>query len=109
MRGECGTCTVIMNGKSVYACTILAIEADGAEITTVEGLSDGQNFNGMQKAILDADSLQCGYCAPGFIMSAQALLNKNANPTRDEVREALSGHICTCGNINQYIDAALSV
>jgi len=107
MRGECGTCTIIMNGKSVYSCTILAIEANGAEITTIEGLSDGMNFTGMQKAILDADSLQCGFCAPGFIMSAQALLNKNPNPTRDEVREALSGHVCTCGNINQYVEAAL--
>jgi len=107
MRGECGTCTIIMNGKSVYSCTILAIEADGAEITTVEGLSDSQNFTGMQKAILENDALQCGFCAPGFIMSAQALLNKNSNPTRDEVREALSGHICTCGNINQYVEAAL--
>jgi len=107
MRGECGTCTVIMNGKSVYSCVILAIEADGAEITTVEGLSDGINFTGIQKAIWDTDALQCGYCAPGFIMAAQALLNKNPNPTRDEVRKALSGHICTCGNINQYVEAVL--
>jgi aerobic-type carbon monoxide dehydrogenase small subunit (CoxS/CutS family) len=106
-RGECGTCTVIMNGKSVYSCVILAVEADGAEITTVEGLSDSQSFSGIQKAILDNDSLQCGFCAPGFIMSAQALLGKNSNPTRDEVREALSGHICTCGNTHQYVEAVL--
>ncbi|UCE98449.1 MAG: (2Fe-2S)-binding protein [Dehalococcoidia bacterium] len=108
-RGECGTCTIIMNGKSVYACMILAVEANGTEITTIEGLSDEMNFSGMQKAILEADSLQCGFCAPGFIMAAQALLNNNPNPTRDEVREALSGHICTCGNINQYVEAALKV
>ena len=106
-RGECGTCTVIMNGKSVYSCVILAVEADGAEITTVEGLSDGINFTGIQKAIWDTDALQCGYCTPGFIMAAQALLDKNSSPTRDEVREALSGHICTCGNTNQYVEAVL--
>ena len=106
-RGECGTCTVIMNGKSVYSCLILAVDSDGAEITTIEGLSDSQNFTGIQKAIWDTDALQCGFCAPGFIMCAQDLLNKNSNPTRDEVREALSGHICTCGNTNQYVEAVL--
>jgi carbon-monoxide dehydrogenase small subunit len=108
-RGECGTCTLIMNGKAVYSCLILAVEANGAEITTIEGLSDEINFTGMQKAILDTDALQCGYCAPGFIMAGQALLNKNSNPTRDEVRKALSGHMCTCGNQNQYVEAVLSV
>ena len=106
-RGECGTCTVIMNGKSVYSCLILAVDADDAEITTIEGLSDSQNFTGMQKAVWDTDALQCGFCTPGFIMCAQDLLNKNPNPTRDEVREALSGHICTCGNTNQYVEAVL--
>jgi len=106
-RGECGTCTVIMNGKAVYCCLILAVDADGAEITTVEGLSDSQNFTGIQKAILDTDALQCGFCTPGFIMCSHDLLSKNSNPTRDEVREALSGHICTCGNTNQYVEAVL--
>ena len=106
-RGECGTCTVIMNGKSVYSCLILAVDADDAEITTIEGLSDSQNFTGVQKAVWDTDALQCGFCTPGFIMCAQAFLDKNSNPTRDEVREALSGHICTCGNTNQYVEAVL--
>jgi len=108
-RGECGTCTVIMNGKAVYSCLILAVEADGADITTVEGLSDGINFSGIQKSILDNDSLQCGFCTPGFIMASKALLNRNPNPTRDDVRKALSGHMCTCGNQNQYIEAVLKV
>jgi aerobic-type carbon monoxide dehydrogenase small subunit (CoxS/CutS family) len=108
-RGECGTCTVIVNGKSVYSCLILATDADGAIIQTVEGLSDGINFTGYQKAIYDTDALQCGFCAPGFIMSATALLASNPKPTLDQVREALSGHICTCGNTKQYVEAVMQV
>jgi aerobic-type carbon monoxide dehydrogenase small subunit (CoxS/CutS family) len=108
-RGECGTCTVIVNGRAVYSCLLLAIEADGATIQTIEGLSDGINFTGVQKAIYDNDSLQCGYCTPGFIMAATALLANNPKPTVDQVREALSGHICTCGNIKQYVEAVMKV
>lgn len=108
-RGECGTCTVILNGKAVYACVVLACEVDGATIQTIEGLSDGMNFTGIMKAIYDTDALQCGYCAPGFIMASKALLDKKPKPTLDEVREALSGHICTCGNIKLYVDAVLKV
>jgi aerobic-type carbon monoxide dehydrogenase small subunit (CoxS/CutS family) len=108
-RGECGTCTVIMNGKAVYSCVVLAVDAEGAQIQTIEGLSDGMNFTGIMKAIYDGDSLQCGYCAPGFIMAAKALLDAKAKPTLDDVRTALSGHICTCGNIKLYVDAVLTV
>ncbi len=108
-RGECGTCTIIMNGKAVYACMVLAVHADGAKIQTVEGLSDGINFSGIQKAIYDTDALQCGFCAPGFIMAATALLAAKPKPTLYEVREALSGHMCTCGNTKQYVEAVLKV
>ncbi len=105
--GECGTCTVMLNGKAVYSCVVLACEVDGAQIKTIEGLSAGVNFTGIMKAIYDTDALQCGYCAPGFIMASQALLETKASPTLDEVREALSGHLCTCGNIKLYVDAVL--
>jgi aerobic-type carbon monoxide dehydrogenase small subunit (CoxS/CutS family) len=108
-RGECGSCTILMNGKAVYSCMVLAVEADGAEITTVEGLSDGINFTGVQKAFFDNDALQCGYCTPGFIMAATALLAEKPKPSLDDIREALSGHQCTCCNHKTYIDALLKV
>lgn len=108
-RGDCGSCTVVMNGKAVYSCLVLAVEAEGANIVTIEGLSDDITFTGIQKAIYDEDSLQCGYCAPGFIMASHALLTAKPNPTLNEVREALSGHICTCGNTKMYVDAVLKV
>jgi carbon-monoxide dehydrogenase small subunit len=109
-RGECGTCSVIMNGKAVYSCVVLACEAGGANIETIEHLSTGiAPFTGIIKAIYDTDALQCGYCAPGFIMASKALLDKKPKPTIDEVREALSGHVCTCGNIKLYVDAVLKV
>lgn len=109
-RGECGTCSVILNGRAVYSCVVLACEAEGATIETIENLSTGiPPFTGIMKAIYDTDALQCGYCAPGFIMASKALLDKKPKPTLDEVREALSGHVCTCGNIKLYVDAVLAV
>lgn len=106
--GECGGCTVLMNGKPVNACLVLVVEADGASIETVEGLSDGINLSSVQQIFYDKDALQCGYCAPGIIMSATALKREKANPTLNEVREALSGHTCTCGNLNNYMAALLN-
>lgn len=108
-RGECGACTVIMNGKAVYSCVLLAVECEGATIETVEGLGDAINLTGIQKAIYDTDALQCGYCAPGFLMASKALLAVKPKPTMAEVKEALSGHLCTCGNTKFYIDAVLKV
>jgi len=108
-RGDCGTCTVVMNGKAVYSCLVLAVEAEGANIVTIEGLSDGITLTGIQKAMYDEDSEQCGFCSPGFIMAGQALLAAKPKPTLDEVREALSGHICTCGNTKMFVDAVLKV
>ena len=107
--GECGSCTVLMNGKPVNSCLVLAIEADGASIETIEGLSDGITLSPVQQIFYDKDALQCGYCAPGIIMSATALKKAKANPTLDEVREALSGHICTCGNLSTYMAALLDL
>ncbi len=106
-RGSCGTCTIIVDGKPVYSCMMLAMEADGRNIVTIEGLSDGITLHPVQQAFVDNDASQCGYCTPGFIMSAKALLDRNPNPTRDEVREALSGHICICGHTKKIVDAVL--
>ena len=95
--GACGACTVIADGKAVFSCLILAVEAAGKDIWTVEGLSDGIALAPVQQAFLDNDAFQCGYCTPGFLMAGKALLDEKPNPTMDEVREALSGHICPCG------------
>jgi carbon-monoxide dehydrogenase small subunit len=107
-RGSCGTCTIIVNGKPVYSCMMLAVAADGSDIVTIEGLSNGVTLHPVQQAFIDNDAVQCGYCTPGFIMSAKALLDKNPSPTRDEAREALSGHICICGHTKKIVDAVLS-
>lgn len=107
-RGECGTCAVIMDGKSVFSCMVLAIEAVGHDILTIEGLSDGITLHPMQQAFVNEDAIQCGYCVPGFILCAKALLDENPNPTFDEIREGLSGHICTCGNDKKMVEAVLA-
>jgi aerobic-type carbon monoxide dehydrogenase small subunit (CoxS/CutS family) len=107
--GECGTCAVMVDGKSVFSCMMLAIEAEGKEILTIEGLSDNITLDPVQQAFVDNDAVQCGYCVPGFIMAAKALLDENPNPTFDEVREGLSGHICPCGNSKRMVEAVLAV
>ncbi|MFA5450619.1 MAG: (2Fe-2S)-binding protein [Dehalococcoidales bacterium] len=107
--GECGACTVLLNGKAVNSCLVLAIEADGSTVETVEGLSDGITLSTVQQIFYDKDALQCGFCAPGIIMSATALKREKANPTLDDVRAALSGHQCTCGNIGNYVSALLGL
>jgi xanthine dehydrogenase YagT iron-sulfur-binding subunit len=106
-RGECGGCTVLLNGKPVYACHILALQADGAEILTVEGLADGDKLHPVQQAFIDKDGYQCGFCTPGFIMASVGLLKKNARPSFDEIRAGLAGNLCRCGNY-QKIYAAVS-
>ena len=106
-RGTCGTCTVLVDGRAVYSCMLLAAEADGTNIVTVEGLSDGITLHAIQQAFIDNDAVQCGYCIPGYMMAAKALLDANSNPTRDEVREALSGHLCVCGNTKKIVAAVL--
>ncbi len=97
-EGACGCCTVIMNGDPVTSCMILTADCDGAEITTIEGLADPETgaLDPLQQAFIDKYAFQCGYCTPGIIMSAKALLNHNPNPTREEIGEALSGNFCRC-------------
>lgn len=107
-RGDCGACAVLLDGKSVRSCLILAIEVDGQEIVTLEGLSKN-GLTPLQTAFIENNSFQCGYCAPGTIISATELLNNNPHPTRGEVQEALSGNLCRCTGYTSIIDAVLEV
>jgi aerobic-type carbon monoxide dehydrogenase small subunit (CoxS/CutS family) len=97
-RATCGACTVLLNDTPVYACSMLAIEAQGAEITTIEGISRDGKMSALQKAMVDKDGLQCGFCSPGMIMVLTALLRKNPRPTEAEVRQAIAGNLCRCGS-----------
>lgn len=96
-RAECGACTVLLDGKTVYACSMLAIEAQGKAITTVESLAQNDRLHPIQQAFVDNDGSQCGFCTPGFVMATKALLDKHPNPTPDQIRHGLSGNLCRCG------------
>ncbi len=105
-RGDCGSCAVFLNGKSVRSCLVLAIECDGAEVETVEGIGrDG--LSALQEKFIALNSFQCGYCAPGVIISATELLRNNPDPTLDDVKEALAGNLCRCTGYTPIIDAVL--
>ena len=95
-RGECGSCTVLIDGRPRYACVTLAVEAEGTEITTVEGLLVGEELGEVQQAFVAEDALQCGYCTPGQVMAAEGLLRANPSPTLDEIRHGMSGNLCRC-------------
>ena len=107
-RGECGGCTVMVDGKPVYACMMLAIDAQGKQITTVEGLADGDDLHPVQEAFIQHDAMMCGFCTPGFIVSSAALLNENAKPTVEEIKIGLSGNTCRCGTYPFIFDAVKS-
>jgi carbon-monoxide dehydrogenase small subunit len=107
--GECGACTILLNGKAINACLMLAVEADGCEIVTIEGLGGPNNLSPMQRAFVDAGAVQCGFCTPGMIMAAQYLLNNNPNPNEEEVRVALAGNLCRCTGYSRIIKAVLSM
>jgi len=96
-RGECGACTVQMDGKAVYACSVLAIEAQGKNITTVESLMQGDTLHPIQQAFVENDASQCGFCTPGFVVAFKSVLDKNPKPTEEELRRGLSGNYCRCG------------
>jgi len=106
-EGECGACTVLMDGEAVHSCLVLAGQAEGREITTIEGLMENGRLNIMQDAFVRHVAMQCGYCTPGMIMSAMGLLLKNPDPAEDEARTALSGNICRCTGYEQIIAAVL--
>jgi xanthine dehydrogenase YagT iron-sulfur-binding subunit len=106
-RGECGGCTVLLDGRPVYACHLLAVQADGKEVRTVEGLARRGKLHPLQQAFIDKDGYQCGYCTPGFLMASAALLEKTKAPSPEEIKTALSGNLCRCGNY-QKIYAAVN-
>ena len=104
-RGECGGCTVMVDGKSVYACMMLAMDAQDKQITTVEGLADGDDLHPVQEAFIQHDALMCGFCTPGFVVSSAALLSENTKPTLEEIKVGLSGNTCRCGTYPFIFDA----
>src|SRR3954454_8258357 len=105
---ECGACMVLIDGRPVNSCSYLAVQADGREITTVEGLAEGSELAPLQQAFLNAGGVQCGFCTPGMLISATALLRENASPTEDEVRLALAGNLCRCTGYQKIVSAVLS-
>ena len=106
-RGECGSCTVILDGDPVLSCTVLGIEVSGSEVLTIEGLASEGRLHPIQEAFIEQDALQCGYCTPGMIMSVKALLDKNPNPTEEDVRKSTDGNFCRCGSYPNIIKAAI--
>jgi len=107
--GNCGSCTVLMGGMAVSSCLVLAVEAQGKEIITIEGLAKNGELHPLQQAFIDHGALQCGFCTPGMILSGKALLDHNSNPTEDEVKEALSGNLCRCTGYTDAVNAILDV
>lgn len=105
-RGECGACTVLIDGKPRYSCMTLAVEAEGHEITTIEGLMDGEKLGPVQQAFADEDAFQCGFCTPGQIVAVEGLLRSNPNPNMDEIRTGVSGNLCRCGAYKTIFGAA---
>ena len=106
-HGVCGACTILVNGEAVRSCLMLAVQASGAELLTVESLAQGDELHPLQRAFQDRHALQCGFCTPGFLMTASAFLKDNPMPTREEVRDAISGNICRCTGYQPIIDAIL--
>ena len=107
-RGTCGACTMIVDGRTVYSCSTLAIDVAGKQIRTVDGLAAGNALNPVQQAFCDVDALMCGFCTPGFVVAATALLERNPNPTREQVAKGLDGNICRCGTFVRVMEATMA-
>ena len=107
-EGECGACTLILDGRSAASCLVLAIDAQGRDILTIEGMSEGENLHPIQESFLKHGGLQCGFCTPGMVMSAKALLDENPTPTLEETRRAISGNLCRCTGYQHIIDSIMA-
>lgn len=103
--GECGACTVLLDGRPVNSCLVLAPKIEGREVQTVEGLGSRERLHPLQKSFVDHGAVQCGFCTPGILMSSKALIDKNPHPTREEIKEAISGHLCRCTGYHQIVEA----
>jgi len=108
-KGDCGACTVLLNGRPVNSCLVLAVQADGQEVTTIEGLAVDGKLDPVQKAFIKHGAVQCGFCTPGMVLTARSLLREKQHPTRHEIKKAISGNICRCTGYVQIIDAIESV
>jgi len=108
-EGECGSCTVLLNGRPVLSCMLLAADLDRAEITTIEGIADADNLSPLQQAFLEEGAVQCGFCTPGMVLAAQALLGDNPHPTIEQIKSALDGNICRCGGYLRIFKAVQKV
>jgi carbon-monoxide dehydrogenase small subunit len=108
-NGNCGTCTVLLDGAAVNACLVLALETPGCDIVTIEGLSDGATLHPIQQALVDFGGTQCGFCTPGIVLSAKALLDENSRPTNEDIRQALAGNLCRCTGYGKIVEAIAAV
>ena len=108
-HGECGSCTVLLNGKPATSCITLAVEADGCEVITIEGIETENGLHPIQQAFVEKGAIQCGFCTPGMVLSAKGLLDKNPKPSEHEIREALSGNLCRCTGYQKIVEAVKSV
>lgn len=104
-KGDCGHCTILIDGNPVYSCLTLAVEMEGKDIVTIEGLAEGEKLHPIQQAFVDYGAIQCGFCTPGMILSAKGLLDKNPNPTEAEIKEAISGNLCRCTGYVKIIES----
>ena len=104
-EGECGACTVLLNGRAVNACLVLAVECDGENVTTIEGLANGGQLDPIQRAFVQTGAVQCGFCIPGMIVAARYLLSTNPDPTEDDIKEGLAGNLCRCAGYSRIIEA----